>query len=107
MPIPPFIVELRKHIGHAPLWLLGATAVVLDDEDRVLLVRRSDTGHWAAISGIVEPGEHRGVLGALGAVDDHPAARHLGDGTYELRRDGAYRRQRRPLHSGGRRPDDA
>lgn len=29
MPIPEFIVELRSKIGHAPLWLIGCTAVVL------------------------------------------------------------------------------
>lgn len=29
MPIPEFIVELRAKIGHAPLWLIGCTAVVL------------------------------------------------------------------------------
>ena len=61
MPIPEFIVELRRHIGHAPLWLPGCTAVVLRDLDglrNVLLARRSDTGEWAPITGIVDPGEH-------------------------------------------------
>lgn len=62
MPIPEFVARLRRHIGHDPLWLVGATAVVLrgqDEEDRrVLLVRRSDTGEWAPVTGIVDPGEH-------------------------------------------------
>lgn len=60
MPVPEFIVELRRHIGHAPLWLIGATAVVLRDGSagtEVLLVRRADTGEWAPVSGIVDPGE--------------------------------------------------
>jgi 8-oxo-dGTP pyrophosphatase MutT (NUDIX family) len=70
MPIPPFIVALRKHVGHAPLWLIGTTAVVLDDAERVLLVRRSDTGHWAPISGIVEPGEHPGVTARREALEE-------------------------------------
>lgn len=69
MPIPEFIVELRSHIGHAPLWLIGATAVTFHG-DRVLLVRRSDTGHWAPVSGIVEPGEHPGVAAAREAVEE-------------------------------------
>lgn len=56
MPTPQFILDLRSRIGHAPLWLLGANALVLRD-DEVLLVRRSDTGEWSAISGIVDPGE--------------------------------------------------
>ena len=61
MPTPDFIVELRRHIGHAPLWLMGANALVLRGEGdgvEVLLVRRSDTGEWSPISGIVDPGEH-------------------------------------------------
>ena len=70
MPIPPFIVALRKHIGHEPLWLIGTTAVVFDDAERVLLVRRSDTGQWAPISGIVEPGEHPGVTARREAFEE-------------------------------------
>lgn len=57
MPIPPFVRELRQHVGHAPLWLMGANALVLRDGE-VLLVRRADSGEWAPISGIVDPGEH-------------------------------------------------
>ena len=62
MPIPDFIVELRRHIGHAPLWLMGANALILrdaaDGEQEVLLVRRADNGQWAPVSGIVDPGEN-------------------------------------------------
>lgn len=60
MPIPEFIVELRRHVGHAPLWLTGVTAVVLrgeGDEQEVLLVRRADTDEWSPVTGIVEPGQ--------------------------------------------------
>ena len=57
MPIPEFIVELRRHIGHAPLWLAGVTAVVIRDQ-RVLLVQRSDNKAWTPVPGIVEPGEN-------------------------------------------------
>ena len=57
MPIPDFIVKLRRKIGHDALWLPGVTAVVLRD-DEVLLVKRSDNGQWAPITGIVDPGEH-------------------------------------------------
>ena len=57
MATPPFITELRSRIGHAPLWLMGANALVLRDAAEVLLVRRADTGEWAPISGIVDPGE--------------------------------------------------
>jgi ADP-ribose pyrophosphatase YjhB (NUDIX family) len=57
MPIPDFIVELRRAVGDAPLWLAGVTAVTIRDE-KVLLVKRSDNGAWTAVTGIVEPGEN-------------------------------------------------
>ncbi|WP_409426272.1 NUDIX hydrolase [Mycobacterium sp. SMC-11] len=56
MPTPQFIVDLRTHIGHAPLWLIGVTAVVIRG-DEVLLVERADNGVWAPVTGIVDPGE--------------------------------------------------
>ena len=37
--------------------LPGVSAVVFDDEGRVLLGRRADTGKWSVIGGIPEPGE--------------------------------------------------
>lgn len=40
------------------------TAVVFDDEERVLLVRRADNGRWALVTGCLEPGEQP----ALGTV---------------------------------------
>ena len=57
MPVPEFILRLREKVGHDPLWLIGATAVVLH-EDRVLLGLRADNGRWAPVSGVVDPGEH-------------------------------------------------
>jgi PhzF family phenazine biosynthesis protein len=60
MPIPDFIVALRTKLGHDLLWLSGVTAVVLRD-DQVLLVRRSDNGAWSPVTGIVDPGEHPAV----------------------------------------------
>jgi len=57
MAAPDFVLELRKHIGHAPLWLIGVTAVVVRDGE-ILLVQRADNGQWAPITGIVDPGEH-------------------------------------------------
>ena len=58
MATPDFVLELRRHIGTAPLWLPGTTAVVTDaDRSRVLLVKRADNGWWTPITGIVDPGE--------------------------------------------------
>lgn len=71
--MPDFILELRERIGHQLLWLPGVTAVVLEGEN-VLLVRRSDNGEWAPVTGIVDPGEHpvraaeREVLEETGVV---------------------------------------
>ena len=56
MPIPEFIVELRKQVGHAELWLPGVTAVVRRAEE-ILLVRRADNHQWTPITGILDPGE--------------------------------------------------
>jgi len=61
MPIPPFVADLRAKVGTDLLWLTGVTAVVLDDEGRVLLGQRADSGRWALISGVLEPGEQPAV----------------------------------------------
>ena len=57
MSTPEFILRLREKIGHDLLWLIGVTACVEDAEGRVLLGRRADTGEWALVYGINEPGE--------------------------------------------------
>ncbi|MFF4651561.1 NUDIX domain-containing protein [Streptomyces sp. NPDC001380] len=57
MAIPEFLRDLRSLVGTRPLWLAGVTAVVVDDEGRVLLGRRADTGRWSVVSGILDPGE--------------------------------------------------
>lgn len=61
MGTPDFITELRRHVGHAPLWLIGTSAVIVRESStgtEVLLVRRSDNGQWSLVSGITDPGEH-------------------------------------------------
>lgn len=57
MATPDFIRRIRASAGHQLLHLPGVSAVVFDDEGRVLLGRRADTGGWAIIGGIPEPGE--------------------------------------------------
>lgn len=69
MPIPEFIVELRKHVGRSELWLPGVTAVVLRG-DSVLLVKRSDNGQWAPVTGILEPGEDPAVAARREALEE-------------------------------------
>lgn len=57
MPIPPHVAALRALVGPRPLLLPGVTAVVVDDAGRVLLGRRADTGAWALVAGVMDPGE--------------------------------------------------
>lgn len=57
MATPDFIRTLRATAGQQLLWLPGITAIVFDDDGRVLLGRRSDTGKWSVVGGIPEPGE--------------------------------------------------
>ncbi|MGQ5634820.1 MULTISPECIES: NUDIX hydrolase [unclassified Streptomyces] len=57
MATPEFIRTLRATAGQQLLWLPGITAIVFDDESRVLLGRRADTRKWSVIGGIPEPGE--------------------------------------------------
>ncbi|MBP2406492.1 NUDIX domain-containing protein [Streptomyces syringium] len=57
MATPDFIREIRATAGHQLLWMPGVSTIVFDDEGRVLLGRRSDSGEWSIIGGIPEPGE--------------------------------------------------
>jgi 8-oxo-dGTP pyrophosphatase MutT (NUDIX family) len=60
VPIPDFVLELRKHVGTAELWMPAVTAVVRRGAD-LLLVRRADNGQWTPITGILDPGEEPAV----------------------------------------------
>ncbi|MGC5615164.1 NUDIX hydrolase [Georgenia sp. Z1491] len=80
MGTPDFVLELRRHVGHALLWMTATSAVVVRDRAHrpppmpspddaaatpgtpgprreVLLVRRADNGRWTPVTGIVDPGE--------------------------------------------------
>ncbi|GAA1854478.1 NUDIX domain-containing protein [Microlunatus capsulatus] len=73
MAVPEFVLALRRHVGHAPLWLPGVTAVVRRPCDRgteVLLVRRSDNGRWAPVTGIVDPGEQPAAAAARETLEE-------------------------------------
>ncbi|MEV7961526.1 NUDIX hydrolase [Oerskovia paurometabola] len=61
MPIPEFVAALRSRVGADLLWMPGVSGVVIDDAGRLLLGRRADTGQWAVVSGILEPGEDPAV----------------------------------------------
>ncbi|MGW4032359.1 NUDIX hydrolase [Streptomyces sp. NPDC004838] len=57
MATPDFIRDIRAKAGHQLLLLPGVSAIVFDDEGRVLLGRRADNGRWSTLGGIPEPGE--------------------------------------------------
>ncbi|MFI0742337.1 NUDIX hydrolase [Streptomyces sp. NPDC021100] len=58
MAVPEFIQRLRAALGSDHLlWLSGVTAVVVDEQERILLQRCADTGAWRLLSGILEVGE--------------------------------------------------
>jgi len=70
VPVPEFITRLRTLAGPHPLWLPGVSAVVLDDDGRVLLGRRADNGRWAVVSGIPEPGEEPAVAAVREVLEE-------------------------------------
>jgi len=52
-----YIREIRKMIGNRPLIMVGAAALIFDDADRLLLLRRTDNGSWGLPGGAMELGE--------------------------------------------------
>ena len=49
-----YIMNLRKYVGHEPLIGLGATTLVFNDKNEVLLNLRSDTNTWGIPGGSME-----------------------------------------------------
>jgi 8-oxo-dGTP pyrophosphatase MutT (NUDIX family) len=56
----PFYRYIRSRIGTDWILAIGATALVMDDDGRMLLQRRRDDGSWAHPGGCLEPGERIG-----------------------------------------------
>lgn len=52
-----YVMQLREFIGHRPILLVGAAVLVLDKENRLLLMKRSDNRDWGIPGGSLEPGE--------------------------------------------------
>ncbi|MET7419826.1 NUDIX domain-containing protein [Dactylosporangium sp. NPDC005555] len=57
MGIPEYVRTMRAHIGHRLLLLPGVSGIVVDEGGRLLLGQRRDTGRWAVLAGVGEPGE--------------------------------------------------
>jgi 8-oxo-dGTP pyrophosphatase MutT (NUDIX family) len=69
VPVPEFVLELRRLVGHTLLWLPGVTAVIRRG-DEILLVQRSDNHQWTPVTGIVDPGEEPAVCAAREAMEE-------------------------------------
>ena len=52
-----YLAELRKYVGQRPIINIGATIIVTNDKNELLLNLRSDTGTWGIIGGGMELGE--------------------------------------------------
>ena len=52
-----YILQLRELIGHRPILMVGAAILVVDEADRLLMLKRSDSGCWGLPGGATEPGE--------------------------------------------------
>lgn len=57
MAISSYIKKLRQHIGNELLILPSVTAIIFDENNRILLARHADTGRWVAPGGSIEPNE--------------------------------------------------
>jgi ADP-ribose pyrophosphatase YjhB (NUDIX family) len=52
-----YLSDLRKIVGHIPLIAVGATVIVLNQNNEILLNLRSDTKTWGIPGGAAEIGE--------------------------------------------------
>lgn len=52
-----YVKAMRKHIGHAPLLLCGASIILFNEFEQVLMLRRTDNGCWCFPGGGIELGE--------------------------------------------------
>ena len=72
-----YILELRELVGKRALFSPGATVVAFDDQNRVLMQLRSDTGTWGFPGGSSELGDsledtaRRELLEETGLVANH------------------------------------
>ncbi len=57
MSISSYIKKLRQHIGNDLLILPSVTAIIFEENNRILLARHADTKHWVAPGGSIEPNE--------------------------------------------------
>lgn len=52
-----YIQELRHQVGKRPLIMVGAAIILLNPQNQLLLIKRTDNGCWGIPGGAMEPGE--------------------------------------------------
>jgi len=52
-----YINEIRKLVGHRSIILVGTTLLALNDQDQLLMLKRTDNNCWGVPGGAMEPGE--------------------------------------------------
>ena len=52
-----YIMDLRKYVGHQPVIMTSACVLILNNQNQVLLQRRTDNGFWGYPGGSMELGE--------------------------------------------------
>jgi 8-oxo-dGTP pyrophosphatase MutT (NUDIX family) len=57
MPISDYFLAIRAKVGNACILAPGASALIFNDDGKILLQRRSDNGLWQLIGGATDPGE--------------------------------------------------
>ncbi len=70
MGISPYLRELRELVGDRLLVLPSVAVLLWDAEERLLLVRESQTGQWQTIGGAVEPDESPHEAAAREAAEE-------------------------------------
>lgn len=57
MPASSYVHDLRAKIGHGLLMLSSVTAMLFDEERRLLVVRDANSHRWISLGGAVDPDE--------------------------------------------------
>lgn len=70
MPISDYLRSLREKVGTAPVMITAVTALVFDDNGRVLLHRARDDGRWHTVGGSIDPNEEPADAAAREALEE-------------------------------------
>ncbi|WP_424685908.1 NUDIX hydrolase [Enterococcus sp.] len=52
-----YLLDLRKVVGHQPLVTVGASVILLNEDNQILLIHRRDNGLWGLPAGSTEINE--------------------------------------------------